>query len=69
MCSHCMLQTNSIWPEHLAATRLPSSSVPGLQCVMMSSTTQKVSELPASLQKIVGAFQMVSAAAILLACT
>lgn len=31
-----------------------------LQCLAMS-TAQKVSELPASLQKIVGAFQMVSA--------
>eukprot|EP00882_Tetradesmus_deserticola_P013286 GHRQ01014093.1.p1 GENE.GHRQ01014093.1~~GHRQ01014093.1.p1 ORF type:complete len:231 (+),score=68.22 GHRQ01014093.1:345-1037(+) len=29
------------------------------QCVCMSTATQKVSDLPASLQKIVGAFQMV----------
>jgi hypothetical protein len=46
---------------HLAERRtrcclLPAAAV--LQCVAMS-TAQKVSDLPASLQKIVGAFQMV----------
>eukprot|EP00882_Tetradesmus_deserticola_P029910 GHRQ01033545.1.p1 GENE.GHRQ01033545.1~~GHRQ01033545.1.p1 ORF type:complete len:225 (+),score=69.24 GHRQ01033545.1:316-990(+) len=58
----CVRSSHAGYRMQLAAAQVVRPSSQRLlkrQCVCMSTATQKVSDLPASLQKIVGAFQMV----------